>query len=154
MEGLAPFEISSAKSKSQKGQLDALLWDALWSSLGLPRNARETFALEGDEIALIAMKGQICVGGLVGVIINEEQAKIRHLAVQPAYQKQKVGSALVSTFMQMMAEKNTQLGKTVARNASEPFFKKLGFRRTSDKLEHPNFARQDIHFYEMQYEPI
>ena len=49
--------IEPASSSRDKEELDELLWRILWKPLGLPRNVRQGFKVEGDELELVALGG-------------------------------------------------------------------------------------------------
>ena len=145
------LEISFSQSGARVEELERLLWNTLWKPLGLPRDIRESFKLEGEEFQLIAKAHGRCVGGLVGVWTGRHDVELRHLAVAHDAQKRGVGKRLVTVTLEMVAAKGCSRVYTIARNTSVDFFKKLGFRTTADPApEHPAFKRHGIVFAPME----
>ena len=76
--------IGPVTTQAQAKELDRILWEVLWKPIGLPRDVRETFKLEGESIELVATRGPEVVGGLVAVRQSHPVAlELRHIAWWP-----------------------------------------------------------------------
>ena len=70
--------IEPASSSKDIKELDELLWRILWKPLGLPRNERQEFKVEGDEIELVAKQSGHVTGGVVAVWTEDTEVELRH----------------------------------------------------------------------------
>jgi N-acetylglutamate synthase-like GNAT family acetyltransferase len=132
-------------------KLDELLWAVLWQPLGLPRDLRHSFSLEGEELELLARKDGQAVGGLVAVWTGDTGIELRHMAVTSHTQGQGIGRSLVDELCRIAAAKKCHRIHTIARNTLVDFFKVLGFRTVPGQVsEHPVFLEHGITFELME----
>lgn len=143
----AKVSVDVVKTSEDAEAIDELLWRVLWKPLGLPRNIRKDFAVEGREIELAAIKNECVIGGIVGVITSGNEAELRHLAVHTESQGQGIGKKLVEEFIRIITESGCRRIHTIARNTSAGFFRKLGFETASGiPPDHPMFRTHGITF--------
>ena len=143
--------IESVTERDDAAMLDELLWTVLWQPFGLPRDMRHLLKREGEEFALLARKNAQLVGGLVAVLSRKGEMEIRHLAVDAHVQGQGIGRSLVAELCRIAENKNCKRIHTIARNTSVAFFRKLGFRISSEKApSHPIFLKHGITFEIME----
>ena len=139
--------IERVDSASESRELDALLWEVLWEPLGLPRDARNMFQLEGECLELVARVDGHMLGGLVAIWTSPREIELRHLAVRPEAQTQGLGSGLVRTLIAIVGQRGGGKIHTVARNTSAAFYRKLGFTTAPGvPPSHPVFAEHGIRF--------
>ncbi|NLO34449.1 MAG: GNAT family N-acetyltransferase [Candidatus Hydrogenedentes bacterium] len=132
-------------------RLDELLWVVLWQPLGLPRDIRHTFGLEGEKFELLAQENRQVVGGLVAVWAGATEIELRHLAVASHAQGHGIGRSLVTEFYRIAKAKNCRRIHTIARNTSGEFFRTLGFQTAPGQApEHPVFLEHGITFELME----
>lgn len=132
-------------------RLDKLLWVVLWQPLGLPRDIRHTFSLEGEEFELLAQENEQVVGGLVAVQTGGAEIELRHLAVASHAQAHGIGRCLVTKLYRIAKAKNCRRIHTIARNTSREFFRTLGFQTAPGQApEHPIFLEHGITFELME----
>lgn len=143
------MQIRTAKTDREKNELDQLLWDVLWKPLGLPRDIRKSFSLNGRQIEIIVINGGIVIGGLVANWLSSRKIEIRHIAVSPEHQGTSIGRRLVEKLITQVRRPHPVKILTDARNTSVGFFTKLGFKLTGITLEHPNFMAHGISIHEM-----
>ena len=144
--------IEPVKSDVDATKLDVLLWEVLWKPLGLPRDVRESFKLKGEYLELVAKLGGTMVGGLVVYWTSLTDIELRHLAIRPEIQGHGVGSQLVKTLINIASEQNYRSIHAITRNASDGFFKKLGFKTVPGAVpQHPAFAKRGVTFSLMEY---
>lgn len=145
--------ISVVSSPKEAESLDELLWSMLWKPLGLPRNIRQSFKIDGETIELIAKIEEQVVGGLVAVWTSKEEIELRHLAVVTEKQNQRIGQDLVVRLLEIAAFSRCRRIHTIARNTSVAFFRKLGFTTAPGiPPEHPVFQKHGISFELMEKE--
>lgn len=145
------FQITKVASRKEADQLDELLWEVLWKPLGLPRDVRKSFKLEGEEIEIVAQVKARLVGGIVGVGTSPDEFELRHLAVESSCRGANIGSRLVRVFVDHVRDKGATRIKTIARNTSVDFFRKMGFESSSvEAPEHPVFKQHGITFKVME----
>lgn len=138
-------------SQKETEELDQLLWETLWNPLGLPRNVRDSFKLEGSAITLAAMADDVITGGLVAVWTSAGEVEIRHLAVAGGFQKQGVGACLIESILNTVADQGCTRIHTIARSISSGFFAKMGFSTApGTPPEHPDFKKHGITFVLME----
>ncbi len=143
--------IESVTSADAAARLDELLWVVLWRPLGLPRDIRHTFRLEGEEFELVAQENGQVIGGLVAVWTGGAEIELRHLAVASHAQGHGIGRSLVTELYCIAKAKNCRRIHTVARNTSAEFFRTLGFQTASGQApEHPIFLGHGITFELME----
>lgn len=132
-------------------ELDELLWMVLWKPLGLPRDIRGFFKLEGEETALVAQENAQLVGGLVAVRNEDAGLELRHLAVVSHAQGRGVGRSLVERLCRVAKTTKCRHIHTIARNTSAEFFRKLGFQTAAGCApEHSVFLKHGITFELME----
>ena len=132
-------------------KLDELLWVVLWQPLGLPRDIRRTFRLEGEEFEWLAQEHGQAVGGLVAVSSGDAEMELRHLAVAAHAQRRGIGRHLVTELYRIAKTKNCRRIHTIARHTSSQFFKKLGFQTALGQApSHPLFLQHGITFELME----
>lgn len=138
-------------SPTDAKELDDLLWKVLWKPLGLPRDIRNQFRVNGEHLELVAKdKGQI-VGGLVAVWNSNTEVELRHLAVIPDAQNKGTGQQLISGLVKVVTPRGCRRIRTIARNTSVDFFRKAGFRKMPGIApEHPDFKKYGIVFELME----
>lgn len=139
------LQIAPVSSPAEAERLDELLWSTLWKHLGLPRNVRESFKLDGETLEWVAaMEGRI-VGGLVAVWTGPDEIELRHLAVAPDVQHQRIGQSLVVRLLDIAVSRKCRRVHTIARTTSAGFFRKLGFTPAPGvPPEHPVFRQHGI----------
>ena len=131
--------------------LDELLWVVLWQPLGLPRDVRSSFKLEGEEFELLAQENKQVVGGLVAVCTGDAEMELRHLAVAFHAQGRGIGRSLVAELCRIAKARNCWHIHTIARNTSAEFFRTLGFQAAPGLApEHPLFLEHGIKFELME----
>ncbi len=139
------------KSAQDSAELDELLWRVLWQPIGLPRDVRNNFSIDGEKIELVVKEGGRIAGGLVAVWTSENEIELRHLAVNPDYQRKGFGHSLVAGLFSVASAKPFHRVHTIARNTSVGFFHKLGFQRApGTPPEHPVFIKHGITFELME----
>ena len=141
-------EIRLVASESEFEDLDELFWKVLWEPLGLPRDIRKTFVVEGEGVDLIAVNGSSVIGGISANWIFPFEVDLRHLAVIPEFQRNNIGSLMVKKLISIVSQRNCVIIRTIARNTSSEFFKMLGFVPSADGNvpEHPAFKKHGISF--------
>ena len=148
---MSDFTITPVTTQAEYEELDALLWEVLWRPLGLPRNIRESFKIDGECVELVAKASGSLIGGLVANWTSPTEVELRHLAVRPEVQDQGVGSQLIKTLVRIVARRLCIRIHTIARDSSTGFFRKLGFSTApGDAPEHPAFERHGITFELME----
>ncbi len=139
--------IEYAVSPRDTEDLDALLWRVLWEPLGLPRNVRQGFAIDGESLELVARENGRVIGGTVAVWTGDNEVEVRHLVVEPGAQNRGIGRRLVESVMDTTGPKGCRRVHTIARNTSIGFFKNIGFKTLPDTApEHPAFKQYGIFF--------
>jgi N-acetylglutamate synthase-like GNAT family acetyltransferase len=142
---VAPVEIVTTTDAAAR--LDELLWAVLWQPLGLPRDIRHTFSVEGEEFELLAQENGQVVGGLVAVWAGGTDIELRHLAVASHAQGHGIGRSLVTELYRIAKTRNCRRIHTIARNTSGEFFRTLGFQTAPGRApEHPIFLEHGITF--------
>lgn len=143
--------IETVTTKADAAEMDELLWLVLWKPVGLPRDVRRTFSIEGEEIELVAKQDGRIIGGLVAVWTGDSEIELRHLAVIYDAQNLGIGRRLVAELVRLVSAKGYCRIKTIARNTSAGFFRQLGFRTAPGRApKHPAFARHGITFELME----
>lgn len=146
---MATIEIIMASDAAAR--LDELLWKELWQPLGLSRDVRHTFGLEGEEFELLAQESGQLLGGLVAALTGDNEVELRHLAVFSDVQRRGIGRSLVTELHRIAKTKNCRRIYTIARNTSREFFRKLGFQTAAGQApEHPVFLEHGITFEVME----
>ena len=145
------MNIEIVASSADAEELDCLLWQTLWKPLNLPRDVRQQFRVDGEQLELVAKaRGQI-IGGLVAVWTGEDEVELRHLAVRPDAQNQGTGQRLVAVLVEMVVPRGCRRIHIIARNTSSGFFRKLGFRTAPGVApEHPDFKKRGVVFELME----
>ena len=77
-------------------RLDELLWIVLWQPLGLPRDIRNTFNMDGEKFELLAQENGQAVGGLLAVWTGRAEIELRHLAVAAHALGRGIGRSIVT----------------------------------------------------------
>lgn len=91
---------------------------------------------------LIAQKYQKIVGFLVGIKIDESNAKILMLAISKEYRRQGIGSALINKFLKEMYSNKIKIINLEVRTNNKiaiDFYKKFGFKIDEKIKEFYNF---------------
>jgi N-acetylglutamate synthase-like GNAT family acetyltransferase len=146
---MAVIEIVTTPDAAAK--LDELLWVVLWQPLGLPRDIRSSFSLEGEEFELLARENGQVVGGAVAVWTGEAEMELRHLAVATHARGHGIGRSLIHELCRVAMVKKCRRIHTIARNTSADFFRKLGFQNAPGQApEHPVFSEYGITFELME----
>ncbi len=143
------IEVNIAPAASPKiaEELDELLWRILWQPLGLPRNVRQEFKVDGESLELVAKKNGRITGGVVAVWTGCSEVELRHLAVVPGAQNRGTGRRLIESVVEIVRPKGCLRVHTIARNTSVGFFRNLGFRTAPGTApEHPVFKNHGIVF--------
>lgn len=140
------MKIKHAISDKEKNDLDVLLWETLWKPLNLPRDVRQSFKLDAPQIELIAINNGTIIGALVANWLSGNEIEIRHIAVRPGHQKRKVGKRIVETLTEYVRRDAPVRIQAFARNTSEGFFARLGFKLADEYLSHPEFEKHGITF--------
>ncbi len=139
------------KSRVDAVELDNLLWRVLWEPLGLPRNVRHRFRIDGRELELAVAQERRIVGGLVAVWTDETKMELRHLTVSPDVRGRGIGRSLVTDLFRIAEVQDCQCIQTIARNTSVGFFRMLGFRAAPGEApRHPSFLYHGITFHLME----
>jgi GNAT superfamily N-acetyltransferase len=142
------IEIRMVGSESEFKALDELFWEVLWKPIGLPRDIRQSFIIEGEGVDLIALSGAGIIGGLSANWAFPIEVELRHLVVKPEARGNGVGSGLVKKLMELVSQRDCSVLRTISRNTSSDFFKRLGFlpSRAGNVPDHPAFKRHGITF--------
>ncbi len=139
--------IEPAASPKNADELDELLWCILWQPLGLPRNVRQSFKVDGKSLELVAKENGQVKGGVIAVWTGDTEVELRHLAIVLEEQNQGIGRRLIESVIEIVRPKGCRRIHTIARNTSVGFFKNLGFRTVPGTApEHPVFKKHDIVF--------
>jgi len=139
------------KTAGDVAQVDELLWRVLWQPLGLPRDIRSNFNIDGEKLELAAKEHGQVVGGLVAVWSAKNDIELRHLAVDSSHQRKGIGRSLVTELCRIASIKMYHRVHTIARSTSAGFFRELGFRAVPGMApEHPLFLRHGIIFEFME----
>jgi GNAT superfamily N-acetyltransferase len=142
---MATVEI--VKTAGDAAELDELLWHVLWQPLGLPRDIRNNFNIDGEKLELAAKESGKIVGGLVAVWAAENEIELGHLAVASSHQRKCIGRGLVAELCHIASIKMYHRIHTIARNTSAGFFRTVGFKTTPGLApEHPVFLEHGITF--------
>ena len=149
---MAPIRFQPADTDAMREELDVVLWEVLWRPLGLPRNIRAAFHLEGPSTELVALHQGRAVGGLVLTWLSDTAVELRHIAVLPAFQQQSLGRRLIRHGLRLLSDSTGSVLSTYARQTSVQFFQKLGFvALAGEVIEHPWFSKHGIYFQKMIY---
>ena len=145
------METSIVETPQEAEELDQLLWEVLWKPLGFPRDIRQRFKIDGESIELVIKESDRIIGGLVAIWTGKGEIEIRHLAVHPDAQNQKLGRGLVTTLCNIVMSSDCQRVHTIARNTSVEFFRGMGFKKaTGTPPEHSIFKKNGIAFELME----
>lgn len=133
-------------------QADRLLHEELWSPLGFPEKIREDFKAGRSETVVVAQCGDHVVGSFILVDYGDGTAEIRHAAVAGNFQFKGVGTGLFEHVLKHVSTLPDISALTVyTRNTSFDFWRKLGFKESSEWLDHPLFAHHGIRFNKMTF---
>jgi N-acetylglutamate synthase-like GNAT family acetyltransferase len=143
--------VEAVKTAGNAAETDELLWRILWQPLGLPRDIRSKFNIDGEELELTAKENGQIVGGLVAVWTADNEMELRHLAVASSVQRKGIGRSLVTKLCRIASFKMCHRIHTIARNTSSGFFREVGFRTIPGHApEHPVFLEHGITFVLME----
>jgi N-acetylglutamate synthase-like GNAT family acetyltransferase len=143
--------ITPLVSAMDANELDELLWRILWQPLGLQRDVRNEFKVDGESLELISKADGQVTGAVVAVWTGDAEIELRHIAVLTEFQKQGIGSRLVERVVQIAKPKGCRRIHTIARNTSVGFFKNNGFRKAKGIApEHSVFKNHGIFFELME----
>jgi len=144
---MSQIAIEQIKAPTETAQLDELLWEVLWKPLGLARNVRDSFKLEGKCLEFCARIEGALIAGLVANWTSPTEVELRHIAVRPENQKQGIGAQLVAELLRHVSVQGCTRMHTIARNTAAHFFRKLGFTTApGEPPEHPLFKKHGITF--------
>ncbi len=139
------LEVHLVETEADYGVLDNLLWQVLWAPLGLSRDVRSRFKVDGKLLQMMAMEGTNPVGGAVAIWKNINDAELRHLAVIPANRGRGVGKKLVLNMISELKRRGCGEMHTYARDSSVYFFEKLGFNPVTERLfDHEAYIKYGI----------
>ena len=138
------MNIKQAATQQEKEGLDRLLWEVLWKPLGLSRDVRESFKLDKPQIELVAIEHNNVIGALVANRLSGDEIEIRHIAVEPDFQKSSVGRQLVEELFRLVRHESPLKIQTHARNTSTGFFTELGFSPAGSPVEVEQFKQHGI----------
>ena len=139
--------IEPSATPKDADEFDELLWRILWQPLGLPRNVRQGFKVEGYSFELVAKENGRVIGGVVAVWTGDTEVELRHVAVESEAQRQGTGRRLIESVIEIVRLKGCQRVHTIARNTSIGFFEALGFKKApGTPPEHPVFIKHGIVF--------
>lgn len=82
---------------------------------------------EEQQLHLIALELPGTVIGCVLVAFSGEKARIRQMAVAPAYQRQGIGTELMRRAEQAIRERGIRQVTLHARLSARPFYERLGY---------------------------
>lgn len=143
--------VEIVKPESDSAEVDELFWRILWEPLGLPRDIRSTFNVDGEKFELAAKEDGQIIGGLIAVWTTHNEIELRHLAVASRGQRKGSGRCLVAELCGIASDKMCHRIHTIARNTSADFFRKVGFRNAPGRApEHPVFLKHNITFELME----
>ena len=137
-------------------QIQGVIWksEAYNQSVKLRyRLFREPFGLDCSEQELKQEKDEKFFGAflntrLVGFCacrkLSETEYQIRHMVVEPKFQKQGVGALLVKACENYLYESNVQTVVLDSREESVGFYKKLGY-----KIEGEKFFKKTVNHWKM-----
>jgi len=146
---MASVEI--VRTAEDTAQVDELLWLVLWQPLGLPRNIRSKFNIDGEKLELAAKINGKIVGALVAVWTAESEIEIRHLAVETGHQRKGIGRSLIGGLCRIASVSTCHRIHTIARNTSAGFFGGVGFQPAAGRApDHPVFLVHGITFVIME----
>ncbi len=131
-------------------EVDELLWKVLWNPIDLPKDIRNEFKLDGEEITLAAKDSEQIIGIIVANKINHSEYEIRHIAVNPKYQKCGIGKKLIYALENILNKMEVDTVQTIARNSSQSFFETIGFVKMRDYRALPKFLKFGISFVLMK----
>ena len=142
------LEIKLITSEYEFNALDELLWEVLWEPIGLPRDIRQSFMIEGEGVDLVALSGGGVIGGLSASWTFPMEVELRHLAVRPEVRRRGIGSSLVKKLIALVSQRNCSIVRTISRNTSTDFFRGMGFvpSRAGNFPDHPAFKKHGITF--------
>jgi GNAT superfamily N-acetyltransferase len=150
------FEIIEVGGGGDRGSLAEMFWRVLWEPLGIDRDAVGEFKLEGEPIEFMCKVDGRVIGGVAGYIVSDSEAELRHIAVVEGYQNKGIRRELVKALIEAVRAKGCKRIRTIARNTSAGFFKKLGFNIVVDEQppSHPIFEKHGISFVIMQKQAL
>jgi RimJ/RimL family protein N-acetyltransferase/GNAT superfamily N-acetyltransferase len=132
-------------------RVDEILWAVLWQPLGLPRDVRGSFKLDGEEFELLALEDEQVVGGLVAVWTGDGEVELRHVAVASFAQGRGIGRGLVAELCRIAKATHCRRIHTIARNTSAEFLRTLEFQTAPGQApDHPVFLEHGITFELME----
>jgi N-acetylglutamate synthase-like GNAT family acetyltransferase len=143
--------IIPVQSGEDEQRLDLLLWEVLWQPLGFPRDVRDSFGIEGEQIVFAAREEEKMTGGLVAVMTSPSDIELRHIAVRPEARNRGTGGRLVGALVEEASRRGCRRLLVVSRNTSAGFFRKLAFQPAPVAApEHPDFSMHGIAFIIME----
>lgn len=115
--------------------------------MNLPRDVRQQFRVESEQIELVARsRGQI-IGGLIAIWTSKDDVELHYLTVRPDAQNKGPGRRLVTALFEMVVPGGYRSIHTIARNTSSEFLRRLGFKIIAEIApEHPDFKKHGIIF--------
>jgi len=110
-----------------------LRYKVLRQPLGL-NYTQEQLDAERDEFHFVVFYGEKLVGCLLMKTIDNEEIKMRQVAVDESYQGKGVGKELVLFSERFAAENNYSVITLHARKTAVPFYEKLGYHIVGDEF--------------------
>lgn len=102
--------------------------------LGLSLHNEDTSADKLDKI-FVAQQGDKVVGCLMAKPLEDNQIKLRQMAVDPALQGKGVGRMLMQAAEEVARNEKVHLLRLHARCSAIPFYEKLGYSIDSEEFE-------------------
>jgi len=144
---MSEVTIEPTTSPKDADEFDELLWRILWQPLGLPRNVRQGFKVDGESLELVAKENGRIIGGVVAVWTGATEVELRHVAVVKEAQNKGTGRRLIESVIDIVRSRGCRRVHTIARITSSDFFRNLGFRTAPGTApEHSVFKKHGIVF--------
>ena len=120
------IEITSPSCSEEFKAYYNLRWRILRKPWGQPEGS-EKDTLENECIHVIAKDGNNIIGIGRLQFNSEHEAQIRYMAIEPAYEKQGIGKAIVANLEEQAAKKYCETIMLDAREPATGFYEKLGY---------------------------
>ncbi|MHB9095884.1 MAG: GNAT family N-acetyltransferase [Eubacteriales bacterium] len=136
------------KNKQLLTQADDLLYHVLWQPFGLPRDTRDKFEINGEEVVFVTVREERVIAVFV-LITRGIEAEIRHAAVHQEFHHLGIGRTLCEMVLEYAKAHGVRKIEVFGRNTAIAFWEKLGFQDKSDWLDHDLFIKYGIRFKKM-----
>ena len=120
----------------------------LIEAVGRHENCRD-FDFPEKDIYLSAFDGDLLIGTAIITPLNDTSVQMRQMAVHEDYQGKGVGRLIVKEFEKLVLKLGYSQVILHGRESALPFYKKLGYKVTSDV-----FYEIEIAHYEMRKELV